>query len=72
MANENSSLLSLEGSPSLTTTTPVSKGTLLHLLTIFSCVTVVWLVAIFLIQLFLAGISILRADGNLYTEQGSL
>jgi hypothetical protein len=65
MANENSSLLSLEGSPSLTTTTPVSKGTLLHLLTIFSCVTVVWLVAIFLIQLFLAGISILRADGNL-------
>jgi hypothetical protein len=64
MANESSHLLSLEGSPVPVPTTPVyKKDILLYGLTAFSCFTVFWLVAIFLIQLFLVGMSVLRADG---------
>lgn len=56
--NESSHLLSPKGPPA-----PVSKDCLLHCLTAFSCFTVFWLVTILLIQLFLVGMSFLRADG---------
>lgn len=60
MTKETSLLLPPESS--VVSSSP-SKGILLHTFTVFSCITVLWLVAILLIQIFLLVLSLLRVDG---------